>query len=56
MTGFHPLDGGRFVRGNGHERLACLVAQHSGTVGSSSAWDRRLLRRVPVRTGRSTMR
>ena len=30
VTGFHPLDGGRFVRDNGHERLACLVAHHSG--------------------------
>jgi hypothetical protein len=27
---FHPLDGGRFVRAAGHERLACLVAHHSG--------------------------
>lgn len=30
VTGFHPLDGGRFVRAQGHERLACLVAHHSG--------------------------
>ncbi len=29
-TGFHPLDGGRFVRSHGHERIACLVAHHSG--------------------------
>jgi hypothetical protein len=28
--GFHPLDGGRFVRKAGHERLARLVAHHSG--------------------------
>jgi hypothetical protein len=29
-TGFHPLDGARWLRGCGHERLACLVAHHSG--------------------------
>ena len=29
-TGFHPLDGARFVRAHGYERLACLVAHHSG--------------------------
>jgi len=29
-TGFHPLDGARFVRRLGHERLACLVAHHTG--------------------------
>lgn len=29
-TGFHPLDGARFVRGQGNERLARLVAHHSG--------------------------
>src|SRR5258708_39726814 len=29
-TGFHPLDGGRFLRQQGaDERLACLVAHHS---------------------------
>lgn len=29
-TGFHPLDGARWVRGQGQdERLACLVAHHS---------------------------
>lgn len=28
-TGFHPLDGGRFVRTAGYERLAELVAHHS---------------------------
>jgi HD domain len=27
-TGFHPLDGARFVRSCGHERLAALVAFH----------------------------
>jgi hypothetical protein len=30
VTGFHPLDGGRFVRAQGHEQLARLVAHHSG--------------------------
>jgi hypothetical protein len=29
-TGFHPLDGARWLRARGHERLACLVAHHSG--------------------------
>jgi hypothetical protein len=29
-TGFHPLDGARFVREAGHKRLAGLVAYHSG--------------------------
>jgi hypothetical protein len=28
--GFHPVDGARFLRDHGHERLACLVAHHSG--------------------------
>src|SRR4051812_43101770 len=29
-TGFHPLDGARWLRHEGQERLACLVAHHSG--------------------------
>ena len=29
-TRFHPLDGARWLRAEGHERLACLVAHHSG--------------------------
>ncbi len=29
-TGFHPLDGARFVRACGHERLSGLIAYHSG--------------------------
>jgi hypothetical protein len=29
-TGFHPLDGARWLRSRGRERLACLVAHHSG--------------------------
>jgi hypothetical protein len=28
--GFHAVDGARFLRAQGHERLACLVAHHSG--------------------------
>jgi hypothetical protein len=28
-THFHPLDSARFLRGLGHQRLACLVAHHS---------------------------
>lgn len=30
MTGFHPLDGARFVRAHGEERIARIVAHHSG--------------------------
>jgi HD domain-containing protein len=30
VTGFHPLDGGRFVAGLGADRVAALVAHHSG--------------------------
>ncbi len=29
-TGFHPLDGVNYLRSLGHERLASLVAHHSG--------------------------
>jgi hypothetical protein len=29
-SGFHPLDGARWLRARGNERLACLVAHHSG--------------------------
>jgi hypothetical protein len=29
-TRFHPLDGAGWLRAEGHERLACLVAHHSG--------------------------
>ncbi len=29
-SGFHPLDGARWLRARGHERLASLVAYHSG--------------------------
>lgn len=30
MTGFHPLDGARFLRARGQDGLARLVAHHSG--------------------------
>src|SRR4051812_6678758 len=30
VTGFHPVDGARWLRARGRERLACLVAHHSG--------------------------
>jgi HD superfamily phosphodiesterase len=30
QTGLHPLDGARHLRALGHERLAGLVAHHSG--------------------------
>lgn len=30
LTGFHPLDGARHVRAIGHDRLAGLVAHHTG--------------------------
>jgi putative nucleotidyltransferase with HDIG domain len=30
MTGFHPLDGARFLRARGCEHLGRLVAHHSG--------------------------
>jgi hypothetical protein len=29
-TGFHPLDGARYVRAQGHERVARLAAHHTG--------------------------
>ena len=29
-TGFHPLDGARYLAGHGHPREATLVAHHSG--------------------------
>ena len=36
-TGFHPLDGGLYLRDHGwDERLVCLVAHHSGP--GSSRW------------------
>jgi hypothetical protein len=31
-TMFHPLDAARFLRGGGHERLARLVAHHTGAL------------------------
>lgn len=35
-TGFHALDGGQFLRGLGHHRVAGLVANHSGAVFEAS--------------------
>jgi HD domain len=40
-TGFHALDGARFLRSVDRERLACLVAHHSG--GRIEAEERGLL-------------
>lgn len=40
-TGFHPLDGARFVRACGHERLAGLVAYHCSA--EAEAGERGLL-------------
>ena len=36
-TGFHPLDGARWLRLRGQERLARLVAHHSGAVFEAEA-------------------
>lgn len=36
QTGFHPVDGARFVRACGHGRLAGLVAYHSAAVAEAS--------------------
>jgi len=41
LTGFHPYDGAVFVREAGFERLAGLVAHHSG-----ADWDAQLVGRV----------
>jgi HD domain len=35
QTGFHPVDGARFVRACGHGRLAALVAYHSGAAAEA---------------------
>ena len=35
MTGLHALDGARHLRAIGHERLAGLVAYHSGARGEA---------------------
>jgi hypothetical protein len=43
-TGFHAVDGARFVRARGHERLAGLVAYHSGAEAEAS--ERRLVREL----------
>jgi hypothetical protein len=38
-TGFHAVDGARFLRARGHERLACLVAYHSGAEAEAGERD-----------------
>jgi hypothetical protein len=43
-TGFHPLDGAVFLRSQGRERLACLVAHHSGA--RTEAEERRLVEQL----------
>jgi HD superfamily phosphodiesterase len=35
LTGFHPLDGARFARAAGHERLARLIAHHSASTAEA---------------------
>lgn len=37
QTGFHPIDGARWLRDQGHPQLACLVAHHSGARFEASA-------------------
>jgi hypothetical protein len=37
QTGFHPLDGARFIRSSGRERLAGLVAFHCSAVAEAEA-------------------
>jgi hypothetical protein len=39
QTGLHALDGARFVRSAGHERLAGLVAYHSGAGAEAGERD-----------------
>ena len=44
--GFHAVDGARFLRAHGQERLACLVAHHSGA--RLEAEERGLLEELAV--------
>lgn len=44
QTGFHPVDGARFVKTSGHERLAGLVAYHSGA--ETEAGERGLMEQL----------
>jgi HD superfamily phosphodiesterase len=37
ISGFHPLDGARWLRGHGHHRLANLVAHHTGASFEAAA-------------------
>jgi HD superfamily phosphodiesterase len=41
-TGFHPLDGACYLRSLGYDRLASLVAHHSGACFEASLRDMRL--------------
>jgi len=52
-TGFHPLDGARFVRACGHKRLAGLVAYHSSARAEAAerGLGRELLEFVDERSG-----
>ncbi|MGL5830164.1 MAG: HD domain-containing protein [Angustibacter sp.] len=36
VTGFHPLDGARFLRAEGRDELAVLVAHHSNARGEAA--------------------
>lgn len=51
-TGFHPLDGARFVRACGHERLAGLVAYHTSALAEAAerGLERELLEFVDERS------
>jgi HD superfamily phosphodiesterase len=56
-TGFHPLDGARCLREQGHEELAVLVAHHSGARHEAALRGfREFDSEFPFRTGRSTAR
>ena len=46
-TGFHPLDGGRFVRDAGWPEVATLVAQHTGARNESLLRGADLLAEFP---------
>lgn len=35
-SGFHPVDGGNWIASQGFDRLACLVAYHSGSKHEAS--------------------
>jgi HD superfamily phosphodiesterase len=39
VTAFHPVDGARWLRDQGYERLACLVANHTGARWEAESRD-----------------